>query len=201
MIIRSHHHCYSLQFPERPAKSSSYRLDLNYNSNKKSNLVAVGGLNWYATTTAAIKGSSRRLLMRRSITTSVLAAACAVVLLVSPPPAGTAEQRKKREGGEEEEETLGNLPQTLSGECEAEEGKDCKKAMRIQRPKSRKAEACTVKCVNTCIRGGYGSPGEGPFSIIRPLVVFKQGFRSRHYCLVECSDICNLIGDGDDDGP
>jgi hypothetical protein len=26
-------------------------------------------------------------------------------------------------------------------------------------------------------------------------VVFKQGFRSRYYCLTECSDICNLIKD------
>ncbi|CAH8356165.1 unnamed protein product [Eruca vesicaria subsp. sativa] len=83
-------------------------------------------------------------------------------------------------------ETLSNVPQTLSGE-------DCKK-QRIQRPKSKNAEKCTVKCVNTCIRGG---DGEGPLNIRRPLVVFKQGFRSRNYCLVECSDICNLIGDGD----
>ncbi|CAN8233764.1 unnamed protein product [Cochlearia groenlandica] len=83
-------------------------------------------------------------------------------------------------------ETLSNVPQTLSGE-------DCKK-QRIQRPKSRNAEKCTVKCVNTCIRSG---DGEGPLNIRRPLVVFKQGFRSRNYCLVECSDICNLIGDGD----
>ncbi|XP_038717827.1 uncharacterized protein LOC120010943 isoform X3 [Tripterygium wilfordii] len=97
----------------------------------------------------------------------------------------------------EEAETLANIPQTLSGECASV--KDCKKE-RIQRPKSRKAESCTIKCVTTCIRGGEGSPGEGPLNIRRPLVVFKQGFRSRHYCLVECSDICNLIGDGDD-GP
>ncbi|MED6124490.1 hypothetical protein PIB30_059381 [Stylosanthes scabra] len=94
-------------------------------------------------------------------------------------------------------ETLSNIPQTLSGECVAE--KDCKKA-RIQRPKSRKAESCTIKCVTTCIRGGDGSPGEGPLNVRRPLVVFKQGFRTRQYCLVECSDICNLIGDADD-GP
>jgi len=33
----------------------------------------------------------------------------------------------------------------------------------------------------------------------RPLVVFKDTFRSRQYCLVECSDICNLLKDGEDD--
>ncbi|XP_045793995.1 uncharacterized protein LOC123888854 [Trifolium pratense] len=94
----------------------------------------------------------------------------------------------------EEFETLSNIPQTLSGECKTQQ--DCKKA-KIQKPKSRKAESCTGKCVTTCIRGGEGSPGEGPFNVIRPLVVFKQGFRTRQYCLVECSDICNLINSAD----
>ncbi|XP_068499777.1 uncharacterized protein [Phaseolus vulgaris] len=92
----------------------------------------------------------------------------------------------------DEADTLSNIPQTLSSECTLP--KDCKKT-RIQKPKSRKAESCTIKCVTTCIRGGEGSPGEGPFNVIRPLVVFKQGFRTRQYCLVECSDICNLISD------
>eukprot|EP01018_Ginkgo_biloba_P019500 Gb_13598 [translate_table: standard] len=88
-------------------------------------------------------------------------------------------------------DTFADLPQTLSG---------ADKGLRIQKPKSTKAESCTGKCVGTCIRGGAGSPGEGPLNIRRPLVVFKNGFRSRQYCLIECSDICNLIKDGDD-GP
>ncbi|PNX76611.1 hypothetical protein L195_g032565 [Trifolium pratense] len=79
----------------------------------------------------------------------------------------------------EEFETLSNIPQTLSGECKTQQ--DCKKA-KIQKPKSRKAESCTGKCVTTCIRGGEGSPGEGPFNVIS---------------LVECSDICNLINSAD----
>ncbi|KAK4771998.1 hypothetical protein SAY86_013773 [Trapa natans] len=98
---------------------------------------------------------------------------------------------------EPESETLSNIPQELSGECPTP--KDCRKP-RIQRPKTRKAESCTTKCVTTCIRGGEGSPGEGPLNIRKPLVVFKEGFRSRRYCLVECSDICNLLGD-EDSGP
>ncbi|KAG6552907.1 hypothetical protein Mapa_005563 [Marchantia paleacea] len=85
-------------------------------------------------------------------------------------------------------DTFENVPQDLSGGD---------KPRRIQRPKSKKAEGCTQKCLGTCIRGGAGSPGEGPFNVRRPLVVFKDGFRSRQYCLIECSDICNLIGDGD----
>lgn len=61
-------------------------------------------------------------------------------------------------------ETLSNIPQTLSGECEVPS--HCKKA-KIQRPKSKKAEKCTSKCVTTCILGGDGSPGEGPLNIRR----------------------------------
>ncbi|CAA7062048.1 unnamed protein product [Microthlaspi erraticum] len=108
-----------------------------------------------------------------TIAAAVMMASVSVAYAELPPPP-------------QDGETLSNVPQTLSGD-------DCKK-QRIQRPKSKNAERCTVKCVNTCIRSG---DGEGPINIRRPLVVFKQGFRSRNYCLVECSDICNLIGDGD----
>ncbi|XP_047342650.1 uncharacterized protein LOC124946128 [Impatiens glandulifera] len=111
------------------------------------------------------------------------------------------QQQQEQSSSQEQEETFANIPQLLSGDCsDSSSSKDCKK-VRIQRPKSRKAETCTIKCVTTCIRGGLGSPGEGPFNIRRPLVVFKEGFRSRRYCLVECSDICNLIKDSEDDGP
>ncbi|KAL3623774.1 hypothetical protein CASFOL_032590 [Castilleja foliolosa] len=63
------------------------------------------------------------------------------------------------------DETLSNIPQTLDSVCSPEQ--NCKKRYKIQRPKSRKAETCTGKCVTTCIQGGFGSPGEGPFNIRR----------------------------------
>ncbi|XP_068337047.1 uncharacterized protein [Pyrus communis] len=137
-------------------------------------------------TSQATSSSSRRSRSRSFLLATAGFLAAAAVLA----SAGAVESP-------EQSETLENIPQTLSGECALP--KDCKKP-RIQRPKSRKAESCTIKCVTTCIRGGEGSPGEGPFNVRRPIVVFKQGFRSRQYCLVECSDICNLIKDGDD-GP
>ncbi|XP_024543588.1 uncharacterized protein LOC9661898 isoform X2 [Selaginella moellendorffii] len=90
-----------------------------------------------------------------------------------------------------EKDTYNNVPRDIQGS---------EKAARIQRPISPKAERCTQKCVSTCIAGGAGGPGEGPLNIRRPLVVFKDGFRTRKYCLVECSDICNLLKDRDD-GP
>ncbi|GJP42061.1 hypothetical protein CLOM_g1655, partial [Closterium sp. NIES-68] len=85
-------------------------------------------------------------------------------------------------------ETFDNVPQTLSEED--------RKPRRIQKPKSPTAEKCLRKCVGTCIRGGAGAPGEGPINVERPIVVFKSEFRSRQYCLVECSEICNLLPDG-----
>ncbi|CAI5531681.1 unnamed protein product [Closterium sp. Naga37s-1] len=72
---------------------------------------------------------------------------------------------------------------------------DDRKPRRIQKPKTPAAEKCLRKCVGTCIRGGAGAPGEGPINVERPIVVFKSEFRSRQYCLVECSEICNLLSD------
>lgn len=103
---------------------------------------------------------------------AVVAFALAATILSTPPPGS---------------ETFSNIPPTLSG--------DDKARVRIKHPKSAKALQCTSKCVATCIRGG-----EGPLNVRKPLVVFKEQFRSRQYCLTECSEICNLIKDGED-GP
>ncbi|OEL18917.1 hypothetical protein BAE44_0020063 [Dichanthelium oligosanthes] len=112
-----------------------------------------------------------------------LAAALAVSTPAPAPAPGTSEP-------------LCNLPPTLSGDEGGRQGE----ANRIRHPKSDRAARCTSKCVSTCVLGGYGAPGvAGPFNIRRPLVVFKDTFRSRQYCLVECSDICNLLKDGEDD--
>lgn len=35
-----------------------------------------------------------------------------------------------------------------------------------------------------------GSPGLGPVSLRKEVVVFKEGFRSRTYCLTECAEVC-----------
>ena len=44
----------------------------------------------------------------------------------------------------------------------------------------------------TCTRGGSGAPGLGPLSVRKAPVVFKEGFRSRQYCLSECTEICSI---------
>lgn len=134
-------------------------------------------------------------LVTRSAAVRISTTAIAAAVMMAAVSVASAELPPPPQDGE----TLSNVPQTLSG-------KDCKK-QRIQRPKSKNAEKCTVKCVNTCIRSG---DGEGPINIRRsfslslfvcflllplsffitdilsllierPLVVFKQGFRSRNY--------------------
>lgn len=90
-----------------------------------------------------------------TIAVSIVAATAALVL-----SAGAIEVAAPAE------ETLSNVPQTLSSVCGPDQ-KDCKKRYKIQKPKSKKAEACTNKCTSTCIRGGLGSPGEGPLNIRR----------------------------------
>lgn len=34
-----------------------------------------------------------------------------------------------------------------------------------------------------------GAPGLGPISVRKDIVVFKEGFRSRQYCLSECAQV------------
>lgn len=92
-----------------------------------------------------------------SIAAAVTAAAAALVL-----SAGAIEVAAPSQP----EETLSNVPQTLSSVCSPDQ-KDCKKRYKIQKPKSKKAESCTSKCATTCMQGGFGSPGEGPFNIRR----------------------------------
>ncbi|KAL4581048.1 hypothetical protein LXL04_017255 [Taraxacum kok-saghyz] len=97
----------------------------------------------------------------------IATAAAAVVILSSTTPAIAIAPRNPPPDAAE---TLSNIPQMLSGDCVQGKDGDCKKA-RIQKPKSRQAESCTRKCVTTCIRGGDGSPGEGPLNLRRPLTM------------------------------
>uniref|UniRef100_A0A0D9VC17 Uncharacterized protein n=1 Tax=Leersia perrieri TaxID=77586 RepID=A0A0D9VC17_9ORYZ len=140
---------------------------------------------------------SGAVIIRMLQAPAVVALSAMLAVSTSPSPAVTPQQQEAVAATADEEDggggasTLCNVPPTLSGED--------KQAEKIKHPKSASAARCTSKCVSTCILGGAGSPGvDGPFNIRRPLVVFKEDFRSRQYCLLECSDICNLIKDGED---
>lgn len=52
---------------------------------------------------------------------------------------------------------------------------------------------CARKCMPACIRGGAGAPGLGPLTLRKELVVFKEGFRDRSYCLETCTTACSSL--------
>lgn len=63
--------------------------------------------------------------------------------------------------------------------------------------KGKEIQACSRKCLPACLRGGEGAPGLGPMTVRRELVVFKEGFRDRKYCLTECTTVCALSFTGE----
>ncbi|GLC38398.1 hypothetical protein PLESTM_000723000 [Pleodorina starrii] len=91
-------------------------------------------------------------------------------------------------------DTFENVPAQLSS---AGEAAAVPLSSVVSGPKKREIEGCTRKCVPTCIRGGEGAPGLGPISVRKEMVVFKEGFRSRQYCLSECAQVCALSFDKD----
>nr|GME06575.1 uncharacterized protein LOC109192340 isoform X2 [Ipomoea batatas] len=162
---------------------------LTHYSNTRFFIAAAGGIKF--TRDSQRKGSPACIApnpptncLVRPITAALLAAtACAVVL---GGPAVAVELTGAQQ--QADSETLSNIPQTLSSECE---GGDCAKKDRIQRPKSKQAETCTVKCVNTCIRGGYGSPGEVESSESSPVEFSESSLvESSESSLVEFSESC-----------
>jgi hypothetical protein len=96
-------------------------------------------------------------------------------------------------GGEEaEDEYFETVPQGLSSSDDANEPRVPRLGSLLEGPKGKEIQQCTRKCVPTCIRGGQGAPGLGPMSVSREIVVFKDGYRSRKYCLSECIQVCSL---------
>ncbi|KAG2425128.1 hypothetical protein HYH02_015072 [Chlamydomonas schloesseri] len=91
-------------------------------------------------------------------------------------------------------DTFENVPSQLSAQGEV---KDVPLSSVVSGPKKKEIESCTRKCVPTCARGGDGAPGLGPISVRKEIVVFKEGFRSRQYCLSECAQVCALSYDRD----
>lgn len=81
-------------------------------------------------------------------------------------------------------DNLNNIPSQLSSTGEKTRGNLGKLL------KNKDVQDCARKCVATCIRGGGGAPGRGPISVRKEIIVFKDGFRSRQYCLSECTHVC-----------
>ena len=116
-------------------------------------------------------------------------------LIVSSPSLATTETLliDSRESQEHsvEDDYFETVPQGLTSDDDRD-----RKAPRLgslmKGPHGSAIEQCTKKCVATCVRGGQGSPGLGPMSVRKEIIVFKDGYRSRSYCLSECVQVCSL---------
>lgn len=84
-------------------------------------------------------------------------------------------------------ESLTSNPEELSA-SDAKVGPQLSKLMKG--PHKDAISSCTRKCLPACMRGGQGGPGLGPLTLRRDPIQFKEGFRSRSYCLSECTQVC-----------
>ena len=107
-----------------------------------------------------------------------------------PAPAALAQSR--------DEFYIEDIPQGLSSGDTGEKGQSLSSLVRGANTKE--IEKCAGKCIVTCTRGGGGAPGLGPLSVRKAPVVFKEGFRSRQYCLNECTEICSITVNGSKSG-
>lgn len=117
------------------------------------------------------------------------------VALITPPLPALANTENytidvRPSEGNPEDEYFQTVPQGLSSEDQGPKGP--KLSSYLEGPKGREVQQCTRKCVPTCIRGGQGAPGLGPFSVRKEMVVFKDGYRSRQYCLSEVRHAANI---------
>lgn len=94
----------------------------------------------------------------------------------------------------ESEFYIEDIPQGLSSGDGGEKAPSLRSL--VKGTNTKEIEKCTGKCVVTCTRGGGGAPGLGPLSVRKAPVVFKEGFRSRQYCLSECAEICSITVNG-----
>ncbi|KAK3268647.1 hypothetical protein CYMTET_22864 [Cymbomonas tetramitiformis] len=86
-------------------------------------------------------------------------------------------------------ETMEDVPQALSSTEAGVSAGEERLSLFVDGKMNASVRKCATKCVATCTRGGGGAPGLGPLSVRKEPVVFKEGFRSRKYCLSECTKV------------
>ena len=90
-----------------------------------------------------------------------------------------------------------NYIENIANSVSSSEGETRKATLKskVKGENGKKIERCAGQCITTCVRGSFNStsgPGLGPLTKIQEPFVFKDGFRSRQYCVEECLDYCAL---------
>jgi hypothetical protein len=118
-----------------------------------------------------------------------------LVTVTAPPPAFANTENYTidvRPGEDEvEDQYFQTVPQGLSISAEDKAPRVALGKM-LEGKKGKEVQQCVRKCVPTCTRTGQGSPGLGPMTARKEMVVFKEGYHSRQYCLSECVQVCNI---------
>jgi hypothetical protein len=90
-----------------------------------------------------------------------------------------------------------NYMENIANSVSSSEGETRKPTLKskVKGENGKKIERCAGQCITTCVRGSFNStsgPGLGPLTRVQEPFVFKDGFRSRQYCVEECLDYCAL---------
>ena len=120
--------------------------------------------------------------------------ACATITLGTQNPASASSSFDGKQHFDDRDE---NYIENIAGSVSSSEGDERKPTLtsKVRGKNKKKIERCTGQCVTTCVRGSFRStsgPGLGPATILKEPFVFKDGFRSRRYCVEECLDYCAL---------
>ncbi len=121
----------------------------------------------------------------------LLLSACAITIVLNATPSLAVDDPFASRAPGRDPDTMLNIP----GQLNSGEDTPTPLSSLLQGPNARAKEVCTQKCITTCLRGGEGMPGLGPLSMRREIIVFKEGFRDRKYCLSECATVCSLMED------
>ena len=148
-----------------------------------------------ATTTTPKKKKKPFLLRMPRVAKGALSLmACATITLGTQNPASASSSFDGKQHFDDRDE---NYIENIAGSVSSSEGDERKPTLtsKVRGKNKKKIERCTGQCVTTCVRGSFRStsgPGLGPATILKEPFVFKDGFRSRRYCVEECLDYCAL---------
>ena len=150
-----------------------------------------------ATTTTPKKKKKKKpflLRMPRVAKGALSLMACATITLGTQNPASASSSFDGKQHFDDRDE---NYIENIAGSVSSSEGDERKPTLtsKVRGKNKKKIERCTGQCVTTCVRGSFRStsgPGLGPATILKEPFVFKDGFRSRRYCVEECLDYCAL---------
>ena len=129
---------------------------------------------------------------RCAVSVAIVAAqalALTTVLVVAPPPALANTENYTIDvhpTDDVENEYFQTVPQGLSA---ADEKPKVALSSMLEGKKGKEVQQCVRKCIPTCTRTGQGAPGLGPMTARKEMVVFKEGYHSRQYCLSEVSSL------------